>query len=186
MFWSKLCSSSPECGAPSAALGQHHQPSGVLVEAASGSALQCEGYQTVRKTEADQLLLTCRCLELSGIPPVECPPRLTPDIDANGNLTAGASRTSPPEKSNKITITNDKRAVSKAIIERMARGEVQAGVTRGAQPSTDAKRTLITRLPTCNTMNDPAVADKPRTLTRSRSTVEVDAIVSWLDAKPGG
>ncbi|KAI9221218.1 heat shock protein [Blastocladiella britannica] len=124
--------------------------------------------------------------ELTGIPPA---PRGVPqievtfDIDANGILNVSAVDKST-NRSNKITITNDKGRLSKEDIERMvAEAEKYKKEDEEAASRISAKNSLESYAYSLrNTaLNDEKVADKLSAEDKEKLTKAIDETVSWLD-----
>jgi len=122
--------------------------------------------------------------ELSGIPPA---PRGVPqivvkfDVDANGILNVSASDKST-NKTEKITITNDKGRLSKEEVERMvAEAEKYAAEDAEVKSRVEAKNGLESYLyqmkGACDEHKDKIPADDLTTITS-----KVDETLAWLDA----
>ncbi|KNE60198.1 hsp70-like protein [Allomyces macrogynus ATCC 38327] len=123
--------------------------------------------------------------ELTGIPPA---PRGVPqievtfDIDANGilNVTAVDKQT---ERSNKITITNDKGRLSKEDIERMvAEAEKYKKEDEEAAARVQAKNGLESYAYNLrNTINDDKVGGKLDKDDKDKLDAAITETINWLD-----
>ncbi|KAJ3359076.1 70-kilodalton heat shock protein, partial [Allomyces arbusculus] len=123
--------------------------------------------------------------ELTGIPPA---PRGVPqievtfDIDANGilNVTAVDKQT---ERSNKITITNDKGRLSKEDIERMvAEAEKYKKEDEEAAARVQAKNGLESYAYNLrNTINDDKVGGKLDKSDKDKLDAAITETINWLD-----
>jgi L1 cell adhesion molecule like protein len=124
--------------------------------------------------------------ELSGIPPA---PRGVPqievtfDIDANGILNVSATDKST-NRTNKITITNDKGRLSKDDIERMvAEAEKYRKEDEQARERVGSKNGLESYAYNLrNTVNDDKLKDKLVGEERARLEKAIDDTVHWLES----
>jgi L1 cell adhesion molecule like protein len=138
-------------------------------------------------TKDNRLLGTFR---LEGLPPM---PRGVPqievsyDVDANGIVNVSAVEKSTG-KSQKITITNEKGALSKDDIERMVKeAELAAADDKAAMEKVEAKNSLESYLYNSrNTFNDEKTKEKLSTEDVEKATGLIKEYIDWLDANPLG
>ncbi|KAI9172927.1 Hsp70 chaperone [Blastocladiella emersonii ATCC 22665] len=128
--------------------------------------------------------------ELTGIPPA---PRGVPqievsfDVGADGILNVSAVDKST-NRSNKITITNDKGRLSKEEIERMvAEAEKYKKEDEEAASRIQAKNGLESYAYNLrNTLNDDKVAGKMDAADKETLNKAIDETISWLDGNQEG
>ena len=124
--------------------------------------------------------------KLDNIPPM---PRGVPqievsfDIDANGILNVSAVEKST-NKTNKITITNDKSRLSKEDIERLVQeAEKNAADDKARMEKVDARNQLETYLyNTRNTVREDKVKEQLGVDTVKEVELWVEEGISWLDS----
>jgi len=128
--------------------------------------------------------------ELTGIPPA---PRGVPqievtfDIDANGILNVTATDKST-QKTNKITITNDKGRLSKEDIERMvAEAEKYKAEDEEAKERVSAKNHYESYAYNLrNSLQDEKIGGKLEAGDKTKLEQAVDAAIKWLDDNQEG
>jgi L1 cell adhesion molecule like protein len=118
-----------------------------------------------------------------GVPQIE----VTYDVDANGILNVSALEKSTG-KSQKITITNEKGALSKDDIERMVKeAELAAADDKAAMEKVEAKNSLESYLYNSrNTFNDEKTKEKLSAEDVDKATNLIKEYIDWLDANPLG
>jgi L1 cell adhesion molecule like protein len=118
-----------------------------------------------------------------GVPQIE----VTYDVDANGILNVSALEKSTG-KSQKITITNEKGALSKDDIERMVKeAELAAADDKAAMEKVEAKNSLESYLYNSrNTFNDEKTKEKLSAEDVEKATGLIKEYIDWLDANPLG
>jgi L1 cell adhesion molecule like protein len=118
-----------------------------------------------------------------GVPQIE----VTYDVDANGILNVSALEKSTG-KSQKITITNEKGALSKDDIERMVKeAELAAADDKAAMEKVEAKNSLESYLYNSrNTFNDEKTKEKLSAEDVEKANGLIKEFIEWLDANPLG
>ena len=118
-----------------------------------------------------------------GVPQIE----VTYDVDANGILNVSALEKSTG-KSQKITITNEKGALSKDDIERMVKeAELAAADDKAAMEKIEAKNSLESYLYNSrNTFNEEKTKEKLSAEDVEKATGLIKEFIDWLDANPLG
>ena len=116
-----------------------------------------------------------------GVPQIE----VTYDVDANGILNVSALEKSTG-KSQKITITNEKGALSKDDIERMVKeAEAAAADDKAAMERIEAKNGLESYLYNArNSFRDEKTKEKLSADDISKGEESVKTFIDWLEANP--
>ena len=116
-----------------------------------------------------------------GVPQIE----VTYDVDANGILNVSALEKSTG-KSQKITITNEKGALSKDDIERMVKeAELAAADDKAAMEKVEAKNSLESYLYNSrNTFRDEKTLAKLEAADVAAAEESIKTFIEWLDANP--
>ncbi|KAJ6582636.1 Hsp70 protein-domain-containing protein [Mycena vulgaris] len=121
--------------------------------------------------------------ELSSIPPA---PRGVPQVDTNGILNVSAADQTT-DKSNRITITNDKGRPAKEDIERVVDGpERYKAEDEAAAPRITSKNALESYAYNLrDSINDEKLADKFEAAEKTKLESAVNDIIKWLRVARG-
>eukprot|EP00919_Chromeraceae_sp_WS-2016_P044705 GHVR01106701.1.p1 GENE.GHVR01106701.1~~GHVR01106701.1.p1 ORF type:complete len:656 (+),score=172.72 GHVR01106701.1:96-2063(+) len=152
--------------------------SGVLIQVYEGERAMTKDNNILGKFHLDGIPPGPR-----GVPQIE----VTFDIDANGILNVTALEKST-NKSNTITITNDKGRLSQAQIDQMVReAEKYAGEDQINKEKVESKNALENYCYSMrNTMNDEKLKDKIDPVDKQTIESKIEETLKWLETNQMG